>query len=149
MCVLMTAHISIFTCNTGTLERKLGIFFLAYLMAHSVYLCLPPGSVLFVYLPTRSLICHQSGYTGDSMCTQLIITSAWFSERQHTMELVIVWLKEKSPVGGCWEIFLHFASASKEELHIRERLNYTVLNKDPAEGTWRFDGCGKQKQWIK
>lgn len=119
-------------------ERKCFVFFPFFLRfcclcvfclsdcPQCLFLCLPLGSVLFLYLTAAGLICHRRGYTGGSVCTKHIIIRAWLLRSSIPLRLslfVLLPMGKKTPQkNACTERdFLQLVSAPDEEPHIETK----------------------------
>lgn len=74
--------------------------------AQCLFLCLPLGSVLFLYPAAGSLISHQRGYTGGSVCArQIAIGCAEAASPLSSSLCALTATGRKEPAGAHWEIF--------------------------------------------
>lgn len=89
-------------------------------------------------LSARSLIYHQRGHTSHP---QYIMINAPSHKNSPAVRLSL--FKSMCMTAVVREI----CRVSFERSHTsRQRFNYTVSNKDPAQHTWRFNGCGENTE---
>lgn len=74
--------------------------------AQCLFLCLPLGSVLFLYPAAGSLISHQRGYTGGSVCARQIAIGCMEAASPLSSSLCgLMPTGRKEPAGDRWETF--------------------------------------------